>query len=174
MKYRLGDHKVRTQGDYYIADNASVIGRVSLGADVSIWFNVVIRGDVEDITIGDRSNVQDNSVLHADAGFPLVIGRNVTVGHMAMLHGCSIGDGCLVGIGSTVLNGAVIGEECLIGAHALVTENKVFPPRSLIIGSPAKVLRQLTDEELADIRDGTERYVVNGRRYREELRPGAE
>jgi len=171
MKYQLQNHQVRTQGPHYIAANASVIGRVTLGEDVSIWFNVVIRGDVEEISVGDRSNVQDNSVLHADAGSPLIIGRDVTVGHMAMLHGCNIGDGCLVGIGSTVLNGAVVGEECLIGAHALVTENKVFPPRSLIVGSPAKVVRELTDDEIADMRDGAARYVQNGKCYRDQLVP---
>jgi carbonic anhydrase/acetyltransferase-like protein (isoleucine patch superfamily) len=171
MKYQLENHSVRTQGAHYIAANASVIGRVTLGEDVSIWFNVVIRGDVEDISIGDRSNVQDNSVLHADEGSPLIIGRDVTVGHMAMLHGCNIGDGCLIGIGSTVLNGAVVGENCLVGAHALVTENKVFPPRSLIVGSPARALRELTDDEIAGMRDAAAGYVQNGKRYRDHLVP---
>lgn len=169
MLYQLEDHRVRILGAHFVAANASVIGRVTLGVDVSIWFNVVIRGDVEDISVGDRSNIQDNSVLHADEGCPLVIGREVTVGHMAMLHGCNIGDGCLIGIGSTILNGAELGEDCLVGAHSLITENKVFPPRSLIVGSPAKVRRELTDEEVADLRDSAARYVQNGKRYRDHL-----
>lgn len=171
MLYRLEEHRVTSQGASFVAPNASVIGRVTLGEDVSIWFNVVIRGDVADINIGNRSNIQDGSVLHADPGSPLNIGADVTVGHMAMLHGCTVDDRCLIGIGSTILNDAHIGEECIVGAHALVTENKTFPPRSLILGAPAKVIRELTDDEIASLKNSADRYVSNGRRYREKLQP---
>jgi len=169
MLYQLQGDRVATNGPNYIAPNATIIGRVSLGTDVSIWFNVVIRGDVEDISVGDRTNIQDGSVLHADAGSPLDIGANVTVGHMAMLHGCKIGDGCLIGIGSTILNGADIGEESIVGAHALITENKTFPPHSLILGSPARVARELTEAEITTLKQAAESYVLNGRRFREHL-----
>ncbi len=169
MLYRLGEDQVNDQGACFIAPSASVIGRVLLGQDCSIWFNTVVRGDVETITIGERSNIQDGSVLHADAGIPLTIGQEVTVGHQVMIHGCTIGDRCLIGIGCIVLNGAVIGEESIVGAHALVTENKVFAPRSLIIGAPAKAVRELTDEEISGLRGAANQYVRNGKRFREQL-----
>ena len=169
MLYQLEDHRVTTQGPNFVAPNATLIGRVTLGLDASIWFNVVIRGDVEDIRVGDRSNIQDGSVLHADAGSPLEIGADVTVGHMAMLHGCNIGDRCLIGIGTTILNNARIGEECIVGAHTLVTENKTFPPRSLILGSPARLIRELTEDEIGTLEASAAHYVANGRRYREHL-----
>ena len=135
----------------------------------SVWFNVVIRGDNEWIEIGERSNIQDGSVLHTDPGLPLTVGANVTVGHKVMLHGCTIGDNSLIGIGSTILNGASVGENCIVGAHALITENKSFPPGSLIIGAPAKVARPLSDEEIASIGASAEHYVQNAARFRDQL-----
>ena len=127
MKYSLGERKVITRGDYWIADNATVIGSVVLENNASIWFNAVVRADNDTITIGENSQVQDGAVLHADPGFPLTIGRNVTVGHMVMLHGCTIGDGCLIGIKSLIMNGAVIGKNCLVGANSLIAEARLFP-----------------------------------------------
>ncbi len=169
--YALGAKTVRTppSGRYWVAPSASVIGNVVLGEDASIWFNAVLRGDNEPITIGDRSNVQDGCVLHTDPGFPLTIAADSTVGHMAMLHGCTIGRGSLVGIGAIVLNGAVIGEECLIGAGALVAEGKTIPPRSLVVGSPGRVLRHLTDEDVARIQKSVKGYVANWQRFKEGL-----
>ena len=144
MIYKLGEHSVQTVGDdFFVAPTADVIGRVILEKHVSIWFGAVIRGDVEEIRIGENSNVQDLSVLHADPGHPLVIGKNVTVGHKVMLHGCSIGDNSLIGINSIILNGAKIGKNCLIGANSLVTEGTVIPDNSLVMGSPAKVKKEL-------------------------------
>lgn len=140
-----------------------------LEADVSIWFNTVLRGDNDPITIGSGSNIQDGSVLHTDNGVPLTIGRHVTVGHQVMLHGCTIGDESLIGIGAVVLNGAVIGRHCLVGAGALVTEGKTFPDGSLIIGSPARVVRQLTPEQIEALRRSAQHYIENARRYREQL-----
>ena len=169
--YALGAAMMRTppSGRFWVAPSASVIGNVVLGEDASIWFNTVLRGDNEPITIGDRSNVQDGCVLHTDPGFPLTIAADSTVGHMAMLHGCTIGRGSLVGIGAIVLNGAVIGEECLIGAGALVAEGKTIPPRSLVVGSPGRVLRQLTDEDVARIQKSVKGYVANWQRFKEGL-----
>ncbi len=166
MLYALGDLTPELRGDsHFIAPNASVIGAVILEDNVSVWFNAVIRGDVEPIHIGANSNVQDGAVLHTDPGAPLNIGNNVTIGHKAMLHGCTIGDGCLIGINSVIINHAVIGKDCLIGANALVTEGKVIPDNSLVIGSPGKVLRLLTDEEIMAMRGNSTRYVANLRRY---------
>ncbi len=153
----------------WVADNATVIGNVHLGENSSIWFNAVLRGDTDRLTIGRNSNVQDGSVLHADPGYPLTLGENVTVGHLVMLHGCSIGDGSLVGIKAVVLNGARIGRDCLVGAGALVTEGKEFPDGSLIIGSPAKAVRQLSPEQIAGVRHAAAHYVDNARRYRQGL-----
>lgn len=150
----------------WVADSAQVMGRVSLAEDSSVWFGTVIRGDTEFIQIGKGSNIQDLSVLHADVGMPLVVGENVTVGHQVMLHGCTIGDESLIGIGAVVLNGAKIGKNCLVGAGALVTEGKEFPDGSMIIGSPAKVVRQLTPEQMAGLRASAQHYIDNARRYR--------
>jgi len=153
----------------WVADSAEVMGDVVLGEEVSVWFGVVIRGDTSAIRIGARSNVQDLSVLHSDVGVPLTIGAGVTIGHKAMLHGCTVGDNSLIGIGAVVLNGAVIGKACLVGAGALVTEGKQFPDGSMILGSPAKVVRSLTAEQLADLRVSADNYVVNGKRFKTSL-----
>ncbi len=150
----------------WVADSAQVMGRVALAEDSSVWFGTVIRGDTESIRIGKGSNIQDLSVLHADVGMPLVVGENVTVGHQVMLHGCTVGDGSLIGIGAVVLNGAKIGKHCLVGAGALVTEGKEFPDGSMIIGSPAKVVRKLTPEQIDGLRASAQHYVDNARRYR--------
>ena len=172
MIFALGDRVPVLEGDgHYIADSAAVIGNVTLGPQASVWFGSVLRGDNDRITIGARSNIQDGCVLHVDPGLPLVVGEGVTVGHQVMLHGCTIGDDSLIGIGSTVLNGAEIGANCVVGAHSLVTENKVFPPRSLILGAPAKVVRELGEEEIAGIQRSAAGYVDNAARYRSELQP---
>jgi carbonic anhydrase/acetyltransferase-like protein (isoleucine patch superfamily) len=154
----------------WVADSAEVMGQVALAADTSIWFGAVLRGDTESIRIGRGSNIQDLSVLHADVGMPLVIGEDVTVGHQVMLHGCTVGDGSLIGIGAVVLNGAVIGKGCLVGAGALVTEGKVFPDGSMILGSPAKVVRQLSPEQLEGLRMSARHYVANACRFRTGLK----
>jgi carbonic anhydrase/acetyltransferase-like protein (isoleucine patch superfamily) len=158
-------------GDCWVAPDAVLIGRVRLGRDAGIWFGAVLRGDNEWIEVGEASNVQEHCVLHTDMGFPLTIGRGCTIGHRAMLHGCTIADNSLIGIGATVLNGARIGSNCLVGAHALVTEGKEFPDGSLIIGSPAKVARSLSDAEIAGLRRSAEGYVANWKRYRSGLAP---
>ena len=150
---------------YWIAPNAQVMGRVQLDEDASVWFGAVLRGDNELIHVGARSNVQDNSVLHTDIGAPLVIGVGCTIGHKVILHGCTIGDGSLVGMGSTILNGAKIGRNCLIGANALITEGKEFPDGSLIVGSPARVVRSLDDKAIAGLKLSAEFYVQNWRRF---------
>ena len=154
----------------WVADNATVIGNVQLGENSSVWFNAVLRGDTDRLTIGNNSNVQDGSVLHADPGYPLTLGENVTVGHLVMLHGCTVGDGSLIGIQAVVLNGARIGRNCLVGAGALVTEGKEFPDGSLIVGSPARAVRQLSDEQIANVQHAAAHYVENARRYRAGLR----
>ena len=154
----------------WIADSASVIGRVTLGRDIGIWFGAVLRGDNDSITVGDGSNVQEGVVLHIDAGLPLTIGRNVTVGHQAMLHGCTIGDGSLIGIKAVVLNRAMVGRNCLIGANALVTEDKVIPDGSLVLGSPGKVVRALTPQELELLARSAEHYQEKARHYRDALK----
>ena len=154
----------------WIADSAQVMGDVQLGADASVWFGTVVRGDTAHITIGEGTNVQDASVLHADEGMPLTIGRHVTVGHQVMLHGCTIGDESLIGIGAIVLNGAKIGKNCLVGAGALVTEGKECPDGSMIIGSPARVVRQLTPEQIEGLRRSAQHYIHNARRFRAGLR----
>ena len=172
MKYSLGAARVLTDGaDYWIAPNAVVMGRVELKKNASIWWNVVIRGDNETIVVGEGSNVQDGSVMHADPGFPLTIGRDVTVGHMVMLHGCSIGDGSLIGIGSIILNGARIGRSCLIGAHTLIAEGKDIPDNSLVMGSPGRIKGSVTPEHLERMRESSAHYVLNWRRYKADLRP---
>lgn len=171
MIYALGERRPVFEGDgHYIADNATIIGDVRLASQSSVWFNAVIRGDNDTILIGARSNVQDGSVLHTDPGFKLTVGDNVTIGHKVMLHGCEIGDVSLIGIGSTILNGAKIGSHCVIGAHSLVTEGKEFPDGVLILGSPAKVARELTEDEQAAIVRSADIYVDKAARYREDLR----
>ena len=164
--YALNEQRPRIGEGSWIAHNATVIGDVRIGRDVSIWYNVVIRGDNEPIEIGDGTNIQDGSILHNDIGVPLTIGENVTVGHMAMLHGCTIGDGCLIGINAVVLNNAVIGRDCLIAAKALIPEGKTIPDRSLVVGSPGRILRTLTDEEITRLRNNARHYVVNAHRFR--------
>lgn len=156
----------------FVADSADIIGWVEVGEESSIWFNTVLRGDNEIIRIGSRSSVQDCSVMHTDPGCPLSVGDGVTIGHSTMLHGCRIGHGSLIGIGSVILNNAVIGENCLVGARALITENKTFPDHSLILGSPAKVIRPLTDEELAGLQAAAHSYVNKIPRYRSLRRMG--
>lgn len=171
MIFALDGLAPRLGRDVYVAPNATVVGDVHLGDEVSIWFGAVLRGDVERLTVGSRSNVQDNSVLHSDPGSPLVVGERVTVGHGCILHGCRIGDGALIGMGSTILNDARIGRNCLVGADALVTEGKEFPDGMLIVGSPARAIRPLTPEELARMAESPGRYVERGKVYQQGLRP---
>ena len=153
----------------WVADSAQVIGNVVLGEQASVWFGTVVRGDMERITIGAGSNIQDTSVLHADSGKPLVIGERVTVGHQAVLHGCTVGDESLIGIGAIVLNGAKIGKNCLVAAGALITEGKEFPDGSMIMGAPAKVVCQLTPEQMQGLRDSAQHYIDNAQRFRSGL-----
>jgi carbonic anhydrase/acetyltransferase-like protein (isoleucine patch superfamily) len=167
--YRLGDKVPQLATGVWIAPNATVIGDVRLDENVSIWWNAVLRGDNDPISIGANSNIQDGSVLHTDEGVPMAIGRDVTVGHMVMLHGCTVGDGSLIGIKSVILNGAVIGKHCLIGANSLIPEGKVIPDRSLVMGSPGKVVRELTDEQVARIAYSAQHYVQNAQRYQQFL-----
>ena len=171
MKYSLAGRKVITRGDYWIAPNASVIGGVVLENNVSVWFNAVIRGDNDLITIGEGSNVQDSSMLHTDAGIKLVLGHNVSIGHMVMLHGCSIGDGSLIGINSVILNHAVIGKHSLIGAGSLIPEGKTIPDGVLALGSPAKVVRDLSQAEIANLQNIADGYMRRAILFKRELRP---
>ena len=154
----------------WVADSAQVMGQVELGEGASVWFGAVVRGDTDRITIGAGSNIQDASVLHAVFGKPLTVGCNVTVGHQVMLHGCTIGDGSLIGIGAVVLNGAKIGKNCLVGAGSLVTEGKEFPDGSMILGSPAKAVRALSPEQIEGLRQSAKNYVLNARRFKSGLR----
>jgi carbonic anhydrase/acetyltransferase-like protein (isoleucine patch superfamily) len=163
--YQLGDDAPDVAPSAYVADTASVIGKVTLGADVSVWFGATLRGDNERITIGAGSNVQEGTVMHTDPGYPLTVGTGVTIGHQAMLHGCTIGDGSLVGIQAVILNGAKIGKGCLVGAGALVTEGKEFPDGSLILGTPAKVARMLEPGDLERMQRNAAGYVERGRRF---------
>jgi len=167
--YRLREHAPQVPASAYVAAEASLIGQVTLGERASVWFGAVARGDNEPITIGAESNIQEGAVLHADPGYPLKIGNNVTVGHQVMLHGCTIGDGSLIGIQAVVMNGAVIGQQCLVGAGAIVTERKTFPDRMLIIGAPAKAMRELTDAEVANLASAAAGYVSRGGLFRDEL-----
>jgi carbonic anhydrase/acetyltransferase-like protein (isoleucine patch superfamily) len=168
--YELDGTSPRIADSAWVAGSAEVMGNVELADEASIWFGAILRGDTETIRIGRRSNIQDASVLHADVGMPLTVGDDVTVGHQVMLHGCTIGDGSLIGIGAVVLNGARIGKGCLVGAGALVTEGKEFPDGSMIIGSPARVVRQLTPEQLEGLRKSAQHYVENARRFRTGLK----
>ena len=169
--YSIGDRQPVLGREAWIAPNATVIGDVILGDEASIWWNAVVRGDNDTITIGAGTNIQDGSVLHADDGVPLTLGDRVTVGHLVMLHGCTIGEESLIGIKSVILNRAVIGRHCIIGANSLIPEGKVIPDRSLVVGSPGKVVRQLSDEEVAKLQLAAQGYVENARRYRAELKP---
>jgi len=168
--YELDGVTPELAGSAWVADSAQVIGRVALAQDVSVWFGTVVRGDTETIRIGRGSNIQDACVLHADMGKPLTVGEYVTVGHQVMLHGCTIGDGSLIGIGAVVLNGARIGKNCLVGAGSLVTEGKEFADGSMIMGSPAKVVRELTAEQKQGLVNSAQMYVLNARRFKSGLR----
>lgn len=168
--YAISEKTPLLQASAWIAPNATVIGDVRLADNVSIWWNATLRGDNDPIMIGRNSNIQDGSVLHTDNGVPLIIGENVTVGHMVMLHGCTIGDGCLIGMGAIVLNRAVIGNECLIGAGSVIPEGKEIPDRSLVIGTPGRIIRQLTDDDIARMRDSATHYLAHTRDYRQGLR----
>lgn len=168
--YAIGNKSPRIDASAWVANNAIIIGDVTLARNVSIWWNAVLRGDNDPIIIGENSNIQDGSVLHTDIGVPMHIGANVTVGHMVMLHGCTIGEGSLVGIGAVVLNNAIIGRECLIGAKTLIPEGKVIPDRSLVVGSPGRLVRELTDSDVAGIRAGNHHYIEHLQHYREQLK----
>jgi len=172
MIYCLGDRRLEIRADdYYIADNATVIGSVVIEQDASIWFNVVIRGDNDIITIGEGTNVQDGSVLHTDAGIPLTLGKGVTVGHKVMLHGCEVGDNSLIGINSVILNRVKIGKNCIIGANTLIPEGKVIPDNSMVLGSPGKVVKQLNEIQIAGLKASAAHYVNNFKRYKAQLVP---
>ena len=173
MIYSLGAFAPQLRGNNFVAVSANVIGNVVLGRNTSIWWNVVIRGDNDRITLGDNVNIQDGSVLHSDEGVPLQLENDVSVGHLAMLHGCTVKEGSLIGIKAVVLNHAVIGRECLIGANSLVPEGKVIPDHSLVLGSPGRVVRQLRDDEVRMIRWIAQHYVENAGRYLRDLKPAA-
>lgn len=168
--YKLGEHTPQIHETAWVAESAEVIGRVAMAEGASVWFGAVVRGDVEDIRIGRNSNIQDHSVLHADAGMPLSIGESVTVGHHVMLHGCTVGDGALIGIRAVVLNRAKIGRNCIVGAGSVVTEGKSFPDGTLIVGVPAKVVRELDPQQIAMMQHGATHYVGNAQRFRKELK----
>lgn len=170
--YALGDSKPQLPplGEYWVAPSASVIGNVILHTNASVWFGAVLRGDNDPITVGPDSNIQDGSVLHTDMGSPLTLGRGVTVGHKAMLHGCEVGDYSLIGIGAVVLNGVKIGRNCIIGANALLTEGKVIPDNSLVVGQPGKVVRERDPAHIAVLQMSAEHYVQNWKRFAAELR----
>lgn len=168
--YELDDDAPHLEPDAWIAPTATLIGRVWLSSNASVWWGAVLRGDIEAIHIGPRSNVQDLSVVHADPGFPVEVEADVTIGHRATLHGCRVGPASLVGIGASILNGAVVGERAIVGAHALVPEGKEIPPGTLAVGVPARVVRELTPEEQDRIPESAARYVQNAKRYRERLR----
>lgn len=158
-------------GDYWVAPNATLIGRVRLQAGASVWFNTVIRGDNDIIEIGERTNIQDGCVLHTDKGYPMVLAEGCTVGHMAMLHGCTVGPNTLIGIGSTVLNGTRIGANCIIGAHTLIAEGKEIPDNSMVLGTPGRVVRELSDEDAENLKKLSQHYVDNSARYRTSFQP---
>lgn len=168
--YQLGEHAPEIDASSFVADSATLVGKVSLHANTSVWFGATLRGDNERITIGENSNVQEGTVMHTDMGYPLIVGKNVTIGHQAMLHGCTVGDGALIGIQAVILNGARIGAGCLVGAGALVTEGKEFPENSLIIGSPAKAVRTLTAEDTARLLASADSYVQRGQLFKTQLK----
>jgi len=164
--YNTGHHPNQIHPSVWIAEGAVVVGDVTLAENVSVWFTAVLRGDTESLTVGANSNIQDGAVCHADPGFPLIIGEGVTVGHRAIVHGATVGDDSLIGMGAIVLNGATIGDNCIVGAGALVTQNKDFPDNSLILGSPAKVVRALTEDEIAANRRSATEYVAKGQAFK--------
>ena len=170
--YALGEFEPKTPGPdrYWLAPDATVIGKVELGEDVGIWFGSVLRGDNEPIVVGAGTNIQEGVMIHTDPRYPVTLGENCTIGHHAIIHGCTIGDNSLVGMGATILNGAKIGKNCLVGANALVTESKEFPDNSLIVGSPAKVMRVLDDEAVEKLKQSALRYVANWKRFARDLR----
>lgn len=170
MKFELSNKRLKLAEHCWIAPTANVIGDVTLENESSIWFNAVLRGDIENITVGEGSNVQDNCVLHTDNGIPLKVGSYVTIGHLVMLHGCTIGDNSLIGISATVLNSAVVGKNCIIGANSLVPERKVIPDNSLVMGSPGKVVRQVSEEEVKSIKENANRYIRNWKNYQQNLK----
>lgn len=172
MLYQLNNKKPQTKNEqYFIAHSADVIGEVNIGEHVSIWFQCVLRADNAAINIGDNSNIQDGCVLHVDDTFPITLGINVTVGHKVMLHGCTIGNNSLIGMGATILNGAVIGENCIIGAGSLITENKTIPNNSLVMGVPGKVVKQISPEQAKHLTLSAQHYVEKGQLYNSQLRP---
>ena len=166
MIYDFEKNVPEVHNESWVASNASIIGKVKLEKNSSVWFNAVLRGDIELITIGENSNIQDGSVLHTDPGYPLTVGQGVTVGHIVMLHGCQIADDTLIGIGSIILNNAKIGKNCIIGANSLITENKIIPDNSLVVGSPGRVLRKVTDEEIKLIHENAKHYVEGSKKYK--------
>ncbi len=168
--YQLADRIPQIADSAWVAASGQVMGGVTMEANTSVWFGATVRGDTEHIVIGEGSNIQDGSVLHADHGMPLTVGKNVTVGHLVMLHGCTIGDESLIGIGAVVLNGAKIGKNCLVGAGSLVTEGKEFPDGSMIMGTPAKVVRQLTPEQIEGLRQSAQHYIANAHRFKSGLK----
>jgi len=172
--YRLGDRAPKIAANAFVAPEATLVGDVTIGERATIWFGAVIRGDNEPIRVGADTSVQECAVLHTDMGSPLNIGAGVTVGHQAVLHGCTVGEGSLIGIQAVVMNGAIIGRQCLVGAGALVTEGKQFPDRSLILGVPAKVVRQLTERDIAKLVNSAADYVARGQRYRAQLQRSEE
>ena len=165
MFYELENKKIKNLGNNWVAPNATIIGDVTLEKNISIWFNATLRGDVENIYVGEGSNIQDGSVLHTDPGYPLKIGKNVTIGHLVMLHGCIINDNSLIGIGAVILNNAKIGKNCIIGANTLITENKKIPDNSLVVGSPGKGVRQVTNDEIKLITENAIHYQENWKKY---------
>jgi len=170
MIYKLDDIEPTMDGEYYISESASVLGKVRLCDDASVWFGAVLRGDIEKITLGEGSNIQDNSVIHTDPGCPVNIGSGVTIGHLVMLHGCTIKNDSLIGIGAVILNKAVIGKNCIIGANALITEKKEVPDNSLVMGSPGKIIRQIEEKEIIAIKENARRYINNWKNYEKNLK----
>ncbi len=166
MIYDFEKNVPEIHSEAWVASNATIIGKVKLEKNSSIWFNSVLRGDVELITIGENSNVQDGSVLHTDPGYPLTVGKGVTIGHMVMLHGCKISDDTLIGIGSVILNNSKIGKNCIIGANTLITENKIIPDNSLVLGSPGKIVRKITKEDIIKIKDNAKEYIDLMKKYK--------
>ncbi len=168
--YQLGEHTPDIAASAYVTDTATVVGRVTIKDNSSVWFQVAIRGDNEDITIGRNCNLQEGAVLHADPGYPLTLADNVSVGHQAMIHGCSIGEGSLIGIQAIILNGAKIGKNCLVGAGALITEGKEFPDNSLILGAPARAIRTLNEADIANLQRIANSYVERAREFKDKLK----